>query len=543
MLQCGRSPLTRTIGIALRGGSGMNMANPKIAIEAKRCGTESLLGWIVRRWRRPVRALGVWRGSVAVWTIPAMILVAGCAVNPATGERSFTAFMSPEQEKQVGESEFPKLVNEFGGAYDDQAIQDYVNNIGQLLARTSEMPDLGFTFTVIDSPVVNAFALPGGYVSITRGLLALAESEAEVASVVAHEIGHVTARHTAQRYSRAVLANIGAVALGVATGSGDIAKMASAGGALYLQSYSRDQEFQADQLGVRYLSRGSYQPVAMSSFLAKLLAHSQLEAELAGKPGAADQFNIMQTHPRTIDRVNRAIAAAGTANVPDPVVERDSYLDQIDGLLYGDNPEQGLIRGQVFAHPVLRFQFVAPPDYRLYNSARQVSARRPDGALMVFDRAPPETRGDITDYMVNEWAADVEMRNVERITVNGMAAVTGESDLQTKAGEARLRLVVYRYDADTVYRMAFLTPAAKAAEVQEDLRRTTYSFRKLSTQEASQFKPLRLRVVRVGSGVTVADLAARMAFDDFKEARFRTLNGLDETEELKTGQRVKLVIE
>ncbi len=213
-----------------------------------------------------------------------LLALAGCTVNPATGESSFTAFMSPAEEQRAGAEEHPKILKEFGGAYGDRAIGAYIDSIGQALARMSDLPNQRFTFTVLDNDVVNAFALPGGYVYVTRGLLALAGSEAELAGVIAHEIGHVTARHAAQRYSQSIVAGLGAALLGAVAGRG-AADIAQLGSALYLSAYSREQEFEADILGVRYLARAGYDTGAMAGFLGKLQAHSALQARITGRGG------------------------------------------------------------------------------------------------------------------------------------------------------------------------------------------------------------------------------------------------------------------
>ncbi|GIK99165.1 MAG: metalloprotease [Alphaproteobacteria bacterium] len=469
--------------------------------------------------------------------------LAGCSTNPATGRQSFTGFMSEEDEVQIGREQHPQITAEFGGVYDDPEITRYVDSIGQFLASTSEMPDLKFTFTVLDSPVVNAFALPGGYVYVTRGLMALANSEAELAGVIGHEIGHVTARHSAQRYSQSMLANIGMLGVAIATGSGALANLAGTGAQLYLQSYSRDQEFEADMLGVRYLSRATYEPQAMSSFLGSLLADSRLEAALAGQPGAADEYNIMATHPRTADRVQRAIAAAGEKPVDDAMIERDIYLDKIDGMLYGDDPKEGFIKGSRFAHPVLKFEFTVPQDFRLRNSSAAVIAQGPNGAGIQFDQAPGAPGGDLVDYLAHDWAGKISLQNLERITVNGMEGATGTARVNTNAGAADLRLVAIRYDPRTVYRFLMLTPRNLTDRLSEELRRTTYSFRKLTDAEARALKPQRIRVVTVGAGDTVESLARRMAIEDHQVERFRVLNGLTDGEAVRPGQRVKLVAE
>jgi predicted Zn-dependent protease len=319
------------------------------------------------------------------WTLLALAasivlpLIAGCSVNPATGRQSFTGCLSESDERQIGAENHPQVLAEFGGEYDNPAVKTYVNDIGQRLARLSDRPNVNYTFTVLNTPDINAFAVPGGYIYVTRGLMALGQNEAELAGVISHEIGHIAAKHTNERYCRAMVAQLGVFGLGAATGSQAIAQAANTGAAIYLQGYSRDQEFEADLLGVRYLGRGSYDPNAMSTFLSSMLENSRLEATLAGSPNAADQFSIFQTHPRTADRVQRAIEqASGTQVAANPIVGRDVYLDHINNILYGDDPKEGLINGRRFSHPALRFEFTVPEGFRLYNSASAVVARGPN---------------------------------------------------------------------------------------------------------------------------------------------------------------------
>src|SRR5262249_7619116 len=256
--------------------------------------------------------------------------VSGCTINPATGEPSFTGLMSESDEVRIGRESRSQVLAEFGGVYEDPKLDRYIDSLGQLLARASDRPNLQYTFTVLNSPVVNAFATPGGYVYITRGLLALASSEAEVAGVLAHEIGHVAARHAAERQGQAVLASIPGILTGVVTGSDTLAQAVDTGAAAHLQSYSRDQEYQADLLGVRYLTRANYDPMGMATFLQQLEANGRLDATIMGRPEIADQFSITSTHPRTADRIQRAIQEAGGTHVANPIAERDLYLSKID---------------------------------------------------------------------------------------------------------------------------------------------------------------------------------------------------------------------
>ncbi len=479
----------------------------------------------------------------AVASILLLLSLAACATAPGTGRSIFTGGLSQEGEKEMGAKEHPKILAEFGGAYDDPKLTAYVESIGNLLVQTSELPDLDFTFTVLDTPIINAFALPGGYVYVTRGLLALGRNEAEIAGVIGHEIGHVTARHSAERYGQNIAATIGVMAAGILVGRPG-AQAASTIGGLALRSYSRDQEFESDMLGGRYLARAGYDTAGMAGFLSQLQEKSRLDAELAGQPGKADEFSIMQTHPRTADRIEAALAQSGEQSARgDPIVGREIYLEKLNGMLYGDNPEQGFVRGRAFAHPKLRFAFTVPEGFRLYNGSRQLSARHPDGAAIIFDRAQKDYDGPMTRYLQSVWAKDLRLSEVEALDIDGLAAATGSARVNTRDGRRDLRGLAIKYDTDTIYRFIFVTPPEQTAGLSEAFRRTTYSFRRLSEAEAADLKPLRLVLHRVASGETSAGLAERMPFDDFRLRRFLVLNGLAEGAPLQPGSIVKLVSE
>lgn len=469
--------------------------------------------------------------------------LAGCAVNPATGARTFTGLMSTQDEIRIGQEQHPQIVKAFGGEYGPPELRRYVSSLGELLARTVERQELEYTFTILDSDIVNAFALPGGYVYVSRGLLALAGDEAELAAVLGHELGHITARHHAQRAGQQLLAGVLVTGLGVAVGgpAADLGNIVAAG---VLSSYSRQHEHESDTLGIRYMSRIGYDPNGMADFLARLRADSRLQAKILGRsPDDVDRFNYLATHPAPSERVQRASMIARETPVREPMRGRDIYLDRIDGMLYGDSPEQGFVRDRVFSHPKLRFTFEAPPGFRLVNTDRQVIGVGTDDAHFVFDREPQPPAGPMRDYLTRVWAKGATLGNVETIRVNGLEAATGTARGSTNAGPRDIRLVAIRVDAQTIYRFLFVTPPGATAALSEPFRRTTHSFRMLSEAEAAQLRPLRLRVVRVGAGDTVASLAARMPFGEFREERFRVLNGLDEGDRLTAGQRVKIVME
>ena len=472
----------------------------------------------------------------------------GCGtVNPATGRTSFTGTYSVEDEIKLGRDEHAKIVKEFGGEYENRRLQGYVEGIGKTLSQFTEFQQFTYKFTILNTPIVNAFALPGGFVYVSRGLLSLASDEAELAGVVAHEIGHVTARHTAERLAAAQASQIGLIAgaigaavLGLPQG---VMQVGQSIAAMSIQSYSRSQELEADTLGIRYMSRAGYDPDGMVTFLGTLREQSILEAEMQGLPaGTVDEYNIMATHPRTIERVEQAMTAAAAARPAAPRIARDAYLNNIDGMLFGDDPRQGIVRGRLFQHPVLRFQFFVPEGFRMVNGEQQIMARDNKGSAILFDTAPIKASRDMASYLQNEWTPKTQLRDLERITVNGQEAATGWLRVQDRQrGVVDLRGVAIRRDARSVYRFLFLSPAGETQRLQRPFRETTYSFRALTEAEAARINPLRLLVVPVRPGDTIAGMAKTLPFERHNEAWFRLLNDLKTGQALAANQRVKVI--
>lgn len=482
-----------------------------------------------------------------------LVLTNACTqvVNPATGKTEFTA-MSPEKERAVGKEQHPQVLQQFGGNYSDAELQAYITEIGNKLKAVSELPDEKFTFTLLNSDVVNAFALPGGYVYISRGLMALAENEAEVAGVLAHEIGHVTARHSAQRYSRGIGAQLGVAAATLGAGilfGGNAAKAAqqasSTLGQGYLAGYSRENEFQSDQLGVRYLTRAGYDPRAMSTFLEKLGRHSELARKLAGKEGQPDpSTSWLASHPRTPDRVKRAAEEAAAAST-DGLIGRNDYLQKIDGMIYGDDPSQGFVRDRSFIHPGLRISFVAPVGYRLQNTPNAVLGADKAGNGMKFDGGKMKTTNNMRDYISREWAKELKIQNLSQINgfdVDGAPAVSAGTTIKAKDGkQVDVGLAAIKVGADTVYRFMFLSPGGATAAKARAAKVTVESFRQLSANEAATYKPKRIKVVQVSSGDNIARFARQMAVDELHEEQFSVLNGLNGREQPETGTLIKLI--
>ena len=487
--------------------------------------------------------------SAVLLLATASVSLAGCmsATSPATG-RQFYTNINESQESQIGAEEHPKILAEFGGAYSEKPnLNAYVTQLGQSVAQNAERKDVEYTFTVLNTEDINAFALPGGYVYITRGLLTLANNEAEVAGVLGHEIGHVNARHTAERAGQQQTAQYGAVAaqlLGQLLGGdagGELAGgLANEVGADYLGHFSQQQEFEADSLGVRYLTKASYDPQAMASFLDSLNNETHLEAKVAGNEAAADAYSMKQSHPRTPDRVQKAIEEA---NVPveNPVVNRDRFLQQIDGMAWGPDPRDGVIKGSTFIHPGLKFAFDAPQGMKLQNSPDAVVGQT-DNAAMIFDLASPAPNGPLEQYVASQWQEGAKISDVQSFEVNGMEAATGIAKGTINDTPVAIRMVAIRQDAKTVYRFLYATPPGNFAAMDQRFLASAQSFRAISAEDAAGYAPKRIRVITVKEGDTVASLSQQMQVDDAPADWFRVLNHLGANDPLQAGQKVKIVV-
>jgi predicted Zn-dependent protease len=449
----------------------------------------------------------------------------------------------PASDAKIGAQEHPKIVAEFGGEYRDPKVQSYVNEVGQRMAKVADGQGVTYRFTVLDSPIVNAFALPGGYVYITRGLLAYATDEAELAGVLGHEIGHVVARHSAQRQTGQMLGTLGSILLGAVLNSPDAMRLGQGVAGAALASYSRDQEYEADEIGVQYLWRAGLDPYAQSDFLLTLLNEDGLRQTIAGTNDANQGFDFFASHPNTGDRVQRAYQLASATGAKPGALprNRDRLLAAIDGMVFGDDPAQGMIKGQDFLHPDLRIAFTVPNGFVLTNTPQMVLARDRNGAAIRFDGGQAPSGVSMADYIAGAWAREAQLSDLQTFTVNGMEAATAVTQGSANGRAVAMRLVAIRADARSVYRFMMVAPPQNAQAYSGPFRATAQSFRRLSAAEAAAIKPMRLRVVTVGPGDTVASLAARQPFPNYKEERFRVLNALAPNEALRPGVRVKTI--
>lgn len=469
----------------------------------------------------------------------AIPLVGGCVgTNKATGRTSFTGLYSIEDDIKLGRENAPKLTQQFGGKYDDKRLQNYVQEIGLKAAKYAEYQQFEYNYILLNSPIVNAFALPGGYCFCTRGLLALASSEAELIGVLAHETGHVNARHGAERTSQGMLAQFGVIAAGAVFGQAG-ASLASLGAHSFIQSYSRDQELEADSLGLRYMSKAGYDPNAMVSFLKTLRHHSRVEAKMMGLPeDSVDEFNIMATHPRTIDRVKAAIKLVEKDRPKNPILNQQRYYNKINGILYGDDPEQGIVHGTNFTHPGLRITFDVPKGFRISNQPDKVVAQGPDESGFVFDMARIPENVSMRDYIQDHWISSGTVKGLEAIEINDQKAATGT--IRAKSG-SDVRLVAIRGDDTRIFRLAYFSKPENTKSLEKSFKTSSHSFHRLTKQEARDIKPHRLIIVPLDLDDTLESLSKNLPYGEYNEDVFRMLNKMQPGDALPSSGMIKVI--
>lgn len=488
-----------------------------------------------------------WKLSLACAGVGMAALVAAPAV---IGQQRAIRTVSSisQQDKASGAKQHPELLKEFGGPYAGPQAR-YVESVGRRIAVQSGLSNAqsDFTVSLLNSPVNNAFAIPGGYVYVTRQLMALMNDEAELAGVLGHEVGHVAARHGQRRQQAAQRNAIGGALLGVLTGAllgdsgfaGLIQKGIGTGSQLLTLRFSRTQEYEADDLGIRYLASGGYDPRALSGMLASLAAQSNLDARVAGSARTMPEW--ASTHPDPASRVARAAKGAAGSGSKNVVRNRDAFLNALDGLLYGDDPRQGVIEGNRFRHPDLRLTFTAPTGFGMENGADAVSVTGSGGQAQ-FGAAPYS--GNLAAYIDSVFAklgganGGVPEGEVRRTTINGLPAAWRTVRANSQSGAVDATVFAYDFGGGKAYHFLLLTAAGQGIG---PFNAMVQSVQRLSAQEAAAIKPRRVDVVTVKAGDTVQLLSRRMAYSDYQLERFLTINALAANASLRPGQRVKIV--
>lgn len=457
-----------------------------------------------------------------------------CVRNPATGRQQLD--LIPEaQEIQMGQ-EAAKQVSEQIGLYKDPKIQSYVAQLGQKLAAASDRPNVPYQFQVVDDGAVNAFALPGGPIFVTRGILCHLTSEAELATVVGHEIGHVAARHSANQMSKQQLAQLG---LGIGSILSPtvqkLGQLASAGLSLLFLKYSRDDENQADALGYRYALGTGYDVRVMKDLFVML----QRVSESGHGGGRLPEW--LATHPNPENRLKLAEERLAKAPVdPSRLVDnRDAYLKIIDGIVYGEDPRQGFFKGNSFLHPDLKFKIDLPNGWKTQNTSQAVVGVSPnqDAIFQLVATADPSPQQAAQKFFSNQGVAAADTRNHD---VNGLPATSSHFQAQTQQGVIAGAISFIGYDGKTYALLGYTSPNNLAA-FDPIFQQSIASFNRLTDPEALNVQPARLQLVRVTQPMTVAQFNAQHP-SSVPPEEVALINGVDTNATFSPGQQVKRVV-
>jgi predicted Zn-dependent protease len=462
-------------------------------------------------------------------------IFSSCARNPVTGKRQLM-LLSRGQEIEMGRQADPEITA-FFGLYEDAALQRFINEKGQEMAKISHRPELDYEFKIVDSPVVNAFAVPGGFVYFTRGIMAHFNNEAEFAGVLGHEIGHITARHSAQQYSRSMMAELGLVVGSIISEQfAQFADFGRAGLGLLFLKYGRNAERESDRLGVEYSTKIGYNAHYMANFFSTI---DRLQ-EVAGSQGIP---NFLSTHPdpgERLDNVNQLAAKwIKELNLKNPIVNRNGYLKLIDGLVYGEDPRQGFVDNNVFYHPVMRFSYPVPQGWVLQNSPQQVQMAPQDGqALMMLSLEPSQNLETAASAVLQNY--NLTLVGSERITVNEFNALAMVAE-QVQQRQT-LRVLIYLIqDQDHIYNFLGVTTDANFNNYLPVFRSTMNNFRRLTDPARINVEPDRVRIRQVTSTAPLANVLRTFGVNEARMEELAILNGMTLQETVQSGTMIKVI--
>lgn len=476
------------------------------------------------------------KATMSIIVLALIIWAISCAVNPVTGKREFM-LLTQSDELALGQQTDQEIIQTYG-LYDDPELLNYVTSLGKKMGSLSHRPQLNYQFRVLDSPVINAFAVPGGYIYVTRGILAYLNNEAELAGVLGHEIGHVTARHSAQQYSRAQLAQIGlGVGMVVSETFRKYAGLAQFGVGMLFLSFSRDNERQADNLGVEYSSKGGWDSNHMANFFVTL---ERLNPESASS-GLPAWFS---THPNPPDRV--AAIKKDTQKWQTKLqgssfaVNRDQYLQSVDGVLYGEDPRQGYVEGNAFYHPQMKFQFPVPSGWQLNNTHSQVQMfTQQQDAVMLFSMAKEGSPAAAAEaFVANTQAAVIQS---EPIRVSGMNAHRIVSDVTTEQGVIRVASYFIQKE-NAIFFFHGYTAQPQFDSYQSSFNQTMGQFKPLTDPAKINVTPNKLAVRRTTSPATLRALFQQYGVPADKMDHLAIMNGMELNDTVPANTAIKVVV-
>jgi predicted Zn-dependent protease len=472
-----------------------------------------------------------------------LFAAATIAVTPAIAQRA-ARYLNP-QDVAEAQRMHTAMVQELGGAETGPRAA-YVESIGRRVGAVSGVANSGqaLHFTLLNSAVENAFSVPGGYVYVTRQLMTLMDDESQLAFALGHEVGHIAANHAHIREQYAQQSRYGVFGqiFGAIFGGSPLGNYIQQRSKLDLLSFSRDQEYQADTLGLRYLIASGYDPGGAARLLSALSLQTALDARLQGKTNRQTP-EWARTHPLSENRMQRALAEArATGRLGTGVRNRDTFLREIEGIYVDDDPAQGVIDGPTFTHPDLRIQFTVPPGYLMSNGTTAVTISGSGGKAQF---SGGRFSGTLENYILRVFQEltrgqmQIPIPPPQRVTINGMAAAITSTRINTNSGPIDVSVVAYQWDPQRIYHFVMLTPGGSGVG---PFAQMVNSLRRLSAEEASAIRPRVIHVVTVAPGDTVQSLSSRMAYRDNKLDRFLAINGLAANATLAPGQKVKLVV-
>jgi len=456
-----------------------------------------------------------------------------CAINPVTGKKELNLF-TEQGEIELGKETDPQIRQQYG-LYSSAALSAYVTGVGNRLVPFSHRPKLAYSFQVLDSPVVNAFAVPGGYVYVTRGALALMNTESELAVVLGHELGHIAARHSIRRMSEMILIQVGLVVAGTISKTvAEIAGVASIGIQLLYLKFSRDDERQADALGVQYSRAASFNPGQMVNFFASL----QKMGDMSGKSSLP---GFLSTHPLNDERIKN-VTALLTAGDQGLSIGREAYLRSINNIVYGDDPRQGYVENNAFYHPSMRFVFSIPQDWKVQNTPSQVTLASSDEQAAFVLQA--EQSNDSLEAYAARKASELEGRQLlkeESLTINGLAAYSQLYDIARQDNPTlRVRMSFIR-KGGLVYTLAALSPSTSFGGYDSAFRGILRSFKELSDPNFINRSPQRMKLIKATGAQSLQDIGRAAGMKQALWPKMALLNEMELTHKPAPGQLVKII--
>ncbi len=470
-----------------------------------------------------------------------LVAAGGCSVNPVTGQSDFV-LMSEDQEISLGRQNHPKILQQYG-SYDLKKLQDYVQQVGERLAKNSHRSNLIYRFTVLDSPDVNAFALPGGYIYVTRGLMAYLKSEAELAAVLGHEIGHVTARHAVRQHSAATATSIIGAVIASQTGVQGAGDLLNVIGSAIVRGYGREHELESDRLGAEYLARSGYDPQAMIEVIRVLKNQELFEKQLAKEEEREPRVyhGVFASHPDNDKRLQQVVGQAHKFKVQHPVRNHQRYMKLLNGVVFGDSEKQGILRGRNFYHKDLDFTLTFPQHWKIDNLPDVLIARPPRGdGFLQMSMQDLNKRISPREFILQRMNLD-NLQRGENFQHAGMSGYTAVAHGRSPFGNRLIRVTVLYYNKSAYIFYGTAKRSNEPYKYDADFIATARSFRPLTSKERQLAKAQQLKIIKAKKGTRFAHLAKTSHINHHAEEQLRLLNRYYPKGEPQTGSLIKIV--